>query len=64
MRVLAWIVSVLLIVAGLHAVDWSLPVSFACIALSVLGIAWVVITDAPKGGRTTVRGRIRQRTDL
>ncbi|WP_185749934.1 hypothetical protein [Stenotrophomonas maltophilia] len=54
----------LLIVAGLHAVDWSLPVSLACIALSVLGIAWVVITDAPQRRRTTVRGRIRQRTDL
>lgn len=61
MRALAWVVSILLIIAGLHAVDWSLPVSLACIALAVLGIAWVVITDATHGRCGTVPGRIRRR---
>lgn len=53
----------LLIVAGLHAVDWGLPVSLARIALAVLGIAWVVITDAPQRRRAAIRDRLRQRAD-
>ncbi|MGV6491370.1 hypothetical protein ACTUVK_000533 [Stenotrophomonas rhizophila] len=39
---LAWLVVVLLIVAGLHAVDWSLSAALAFIGAAVLLMAWVV----------------------
>ena len=43
MKTLAWVVAVLLIVAGLHAVDWSLSAALAFIGLAVLLMTWVVV---------------------
>lgn len=42
MRFLAWLAAVLLIVAGLHAVDWSMPTTMACISLAGVLMTWVV----------------------
>ncbi len=50
MRVLAWILAVLLIVAGLHAVDWSFAASMAFVGLAILLMAWVVADPSPKPG--------------
>lgn len=42
MRLAAWLVAILLIVAGLHAVDWSLAAALGFIGLAVLLMAWIV----------------------
>lgn len=47
MKVLAWIIAVLLIVAGLYAVDWSLAAGLAFIGLAVLLMAWIVADPTP-----------------
>lgn len=41
MKALAWIVAVLLIVADLHAVDWSFAAAIALIGVAVLLLVWV-----------------------
>jgi hypothetical protein len=43
---LAWLVAVLLIVAGLHAVDWSFAASLAFVGLAMLLMTWVVAGPA------------------
>lgn len=50
MKVLAWIIAVMLIVAGLHAVDWSFAASLAFVGLAMLLMAWVVADPSPKTG--------------
>lgn len=49
MKTLAWLVAVLLIAAGLYAVDWSVAASLAFIGLAVLLMAWVVAD--PQGAK-------------
>lgn len=46
MKTLVWLVAVLLIVAGLYAVDWSVAASLAFIGLAVLLMTWVVADPA------------------
>ncbi len=41
MRLMAWIVTVLLIAAALHAVDWSFATAIALIGVAVLLLAWI-----------------------
>ncbi|WP_155647135.1 hypothetical protein [Stenotrophomonas maltophilia] len=43
---MAWIVAVLLVVAGLHAVDWSFAASIAFIGVAVLLMTWVAAGTA------------------
>lgn len=46
MRVLAWIISVLMIIAGLHAVDWSLVTAITFIGVAVLLLSWIATASA------------------
>lgn len=64
---LAWLVAVLLIVAGLHAVDWSLAAALAFIGTAVLLMAWVVADqkglkqwDRSKGSSMSLPERLRR----
>lgn len=46
MKLLAWTVSVMLIIAGLHAVDWSLAIAIALIGVAVLLLSWIATASA------------------
>lgn len=60
MRLLAWLVAVLLIVAGLYAVDWSVAVALAFVGLAVLLMAYVAAGSDDGGSQRGSWNRKRE----